>query len=71
MVDEENEVTENGNGEEAVAPESAENGKDEKTEEKTEEKEPTEEVTSAEEVINGDSTGKLNKSFIPISIHSV
>lgn len=55
VVDEENEVVENGNGEEAVAPESAENGKD--TEEKATE-EPTEEVTSAEEVDvqNGDST---------------
>lgn len=57
VVDEENEVVENGNGEEAVAPESAENGTT--TEEKTATtEEPTEEVTSAEEVDvqNGDST---------------
>lgn len=58
VVDEENEAVENGNGEEAVAPESAENGTTEEKTTTTTTEEPTEEVTSAEEVDvqNGDST---------------
>lgn len=69
VVDEENEAVKNGNSDETVAPESAENGAaEEKT---TTEEQPAEEVTSAAETdgVNGDSIGKwinwlLNVFFV-------